>query len=72
MCSHFVEVWINIRERLACGCVESDNVCYIVGRNIIQVPLNLLREGLGTYTIVYEAPNGTSISCSAVLTAAPM
>jgi len=34
--------------------------------------LNLLRKGLGTYTIVYEAANGTSISCSAVLTAALM
>lgn len=34
--------------------------------------LNLLRKGLGTYIIVYEAANDTSISCSAVLTAALM
>lgn len=37
MCSHFVELWIDMSECLACGCVESD-VCYIVGRNAIQVP----------------------------------
>jgi len=34
--------------------------------------LNLLRKRLGTYTVVYEAANGTSISCSAVLTPALM
>jgi hypothetical protein len=34
--------------------------------------LNLLREALGTYAIVYEVADGTSISCSAMLTFALM